>query len=84
MSVNLTILALLAKDDDIGSGLMANMLGMISLFLRLDLLENFREKDFLCGPRNTLLYLLDASLLFFLNRQNLKRKSDWFWRPPMV
>ena len=61
----------LNKDDDIGNGLMAHVFGMISLFLRLDLIENFRAKDFLCGSRDTLLYLLDPSLLTQL-KDNLK------------
>ena len=61
----------LQKDDDTGDGLMANTFGMIALFMRLDLAENFRAKDFFFGSRDTLLYLLDPSLLTQL-KQNLK------------
>ena len=49
--------------DDTGNGLMANTFGMIALFMRLDLAENFRAKDFFFGARETLLYLLDPPLL---------------------
>ena len=53
----------LNKDDNTGDGLMAHMFAMIALFMRLDLAENFREKDLVAGAGETLLYLLDPSLL---------------------
>ena len=61
----------LEKDDDTGNGMMAHVFGMIALFVRLDLIEDFRAKDFFCGMRDTLLYLLDPSLLTQL-KDNLK------------
>ena len=58
-------------DNNAGSGIMYHMFPLISLFLRLDLAETFRAKDFVCGARETLLYLVDPSLLTQL-RDNLK------------
>ena len=44
-------------------GIMAHVFGMIALFLRIDLAEQFREQDFVCSGRDVLFYLLDPSLL---------------------
>ena len=61
----------LSKDDDIGGAIMGHVFTMIALFMRLDLFEDFRRKDFFCCGRDVLLYLLDPSLLTQL-KDNLK------------